>query len=328
MLRILEPGDRFPDLVLPDASGQRVHLYARVGGRPVLLLLWREPGPDVDALAIQFSEACDVVTISSRAIASAEYAFVDGDGKVLDAHLGERSRGVYVLDANLRVLKSIMEAEPADRIADALRSITDTSPRDIRCQAPVLTVERVLAPERCQFLMQLWEKGGSVETGVEQSTSHGRTEVLSGLQKSRRDHTVDDPKLIQLLTQSIGKRLLPEIERAFIYRPSRFEGFKIACYDAVSSGFFGAHRDNLSPNTAHRRLAVSLCLNDGYSGGELRFPEFGLDRYCPSAGSALVFSCAHLHEVLPVTEGKRFTLLTFLYDETAKRRVAVDPFAV
>ena len=92
--------------------------------------------------------------------------------------------------------------------------------------------------------------------------------------------------------------------------------------------FFDAHRDNLSPNTAHRRLAVSVNLNEGYSGGELRFPEFGLDRYCPKLGNALVFSCAHLHEVLPVTNGRRFTLLTFLYDETAKRQDVVDPFAV
>ena len=328
MSRILEPGERFPDFILPETSGQSAHLYARVGGRPVLILLWRDPDPDIDAVANQFSTGCDVVSVSPRPIESAAQAFIDDRGTVLDQHLGGLSRVSYVLDANLRVLKSITEAEPADRIGEALRSVGGSPSRDIRHQAPVLTVERLLEPDRCQFLMQLWEKGGSVETGVEQSTFRGRTEVRSVSHKSRRDHTVKDAKLIHLLTQSIGKRLLPEIERAFIYRPSRFEGFKIACYDAESSGFFDTHRDNLSPNTAHRRLAVSLNLNEGYSGGELRFPEFGPDRYCPNAGSALIFSCAHLHEVLPVTVGKRFTLLTFLYDETAKRQGLVDPFAV
>ena len=73
---------------------------------------------------------------------------------------------------------------------------------------------------------------------------------------------------------------------------------------------------------------MSLNLNDDYSGGELRFTEFGDDRYRPAAGDAVIFSCAHLHEVIPVTRGKRFALLTFLYDETARRRDEINPFDV
>jgi hypothetical protein len=37
--------------------------------------------------------------------------------------------------------------------------------------------------------------------------------------------------------------------------------------------------------------------------------------YRPGSGAALVFSCAHLHEVLDVTAGRRFVLLSFLYGE-------------
>jgi hypothetical protein len=37
-------------------------------------------------------------------------------------------------------------------------------------------------------------------------------------------------------------------------------------------GFFRAHRDNLSPATAHRRFALTLNLNESYQGGQLRFP--------------------------------------------------------
>src|SRR5215218_7840664 len=45
-------------------------------------------------------------------------------------------------------------------------------------------------------------------------------------------------------------------------------------------------RDNLSPATAHRRFALTLNLNDGYQGGQLRFPEYGPELYRPAPGAA------------------------------------------
>src|SRR5215218_10306224 len=76
-------------------------------------------------------------------------------------------------------------------------------------------------------------------------------------------------------------------------------------------------RDNLSPATAHRRFALTLNLNDGYQGGQLRFPEYGPELYRPAPGAALLFSCSHLHEVLEVTAGRRFVLLSFLFGDEA-----------
>jgi len=60
-------------------------------------------------------------------------------------------------------------------------------------------------------------------------------------------------------------------------------------------------------------------LNDGYEGGELHFPEYGPHLYRPEAGGAILFSCSLLHEVLPVTRGRRFTLLSFLRDPAAPK---------
>ena len=136
--------------------------------------------------------------------------------------------------------------------------------------------------------------------------------------KRRRDHVVQDPQRSRELAATIGRRVLPELSKAFAYRASRFEGFKIACYQASDGGFFRAHRDNLSPTTAHRRFALTLNLNDGYQGGQLR-PEYGPELYRPAAGAALLFSCSHLHEVLEVTAGRRFVLLSFLFGEEARR---------
>ena len=47
--------------------------------------------------------------------------------------------------------------------------------------------------------------------------------------------------------------------------------------------------------------------------GALRFPEYGAQRYRAETGSALVFSSSLLHEVLEVTSGRRYVLLSHLY---------------
>jgi hypothetical protein len=51
----------------------------------------------------------------------------------------------------------------------------------------------------------------------------------------------------------------------------------------------------------------------------LRRPEYGPELYRPAPGAALLFSCSHLHEVLDVTAGRRFVLLSFLFGEEARR---------
>ena len=61
-------------------------------------------------------------------------------------------------------------------------------------------------------------------------------------------------------------------------------------------------------------------LNTGeYEGGEVCFPEYGRQRYAAPAGGAVVFSCSLLHEALPVTRGKRYVFLPFLYDESGAK---------
>jgi predicted 2-oxoglutarate/Fe(II)-dependent dioxygenase YbiX len=61
---------------------------------------------------------------------------------------------------------------------------------------------------------------------------------------------------------------------------------------------------------------MSINLNsDRFEGGEIRFPEFGDQRYKPESGHALVFSSSLLHEAMHVTAGRRFVLLAFLFGE-------------
>ena len=130
--------------------------------------------------------------------------------------------------------------------------------------------------------------------------------------KKRLDHRPDDA-LNRKLTETIMSRIGPELYRAFLFRVIALERFCIAAYEAGRGDYFKPHRDNTTEQTAKRRFALTLNLNDDYQGGGIRFAEFGEDVYTPAAGGALVFSCSLLHEALPVTEGTRFAALSFLF---------------
>ncbi len=327
----LDRGERATDFVLPLApDGTPTRFYSRAGGAPAVLVF---SGACDERLA-GFSAALHERNVDILAVVASGAAqmprwphpvFVDAKGVVRSAYrIGDSGASVVlVLDANLRVLASVV-LDDAPNAARKVRNVLDSNqaepePRVVDTQAPVLLIPNVLDTQICHFLMQVWENRGNVETGVEQSQSTGRGERIDVEQKSRRDHTVRDDKLVRLLSSTVGRRVMPEVQRAFAYRATRFEGFKIARYDAESGGFFHAHRDNLSPSTAHRRFALTLNLNEQYRGGYLRFPEFGPHLYGPRAGGAVVFSCSHLHEVTQVTSGMRFTLLSFLFGEEETR---------
>ena len=144
--------------------------------------------------------------------------------------------------------------------------------------------------------------------------------MIGQTHKSRRDCLLEDETLREACRQRIHQRLVPQIERAFQFKVSRMERYLIGCYDAEEEGHFRPHRDNTTKGTAHRRFAVSLFLNSGeYEDGWLRFPEFGAALYSTPPGGAVVFACSLLHEALPVSRGRRFMFLPFLYDEAAKQ---------
>lgn len=314
---ILNRGERAPDFVLPIMDGSQTRFYSRAGGRPTLLIFAKE---ERVLEGLEVSEAVDVFVVSPLVLAKANATvFIDRENAVGKAYGLDGVFAAFALDINLRVLSGIQDPQAFDQIYRAFKSQSSPQVRDIDVQAPVLLIPNVLTPDICRALINVWATKGNTETGVESSNSGVRRDVIDYQNKKRRDHEVTDAQLLRLLTSTVGRRVMPEVQRAFHYRATRFEGFKIACYDAESGGFFRAHRDNLSPSTAHRRFALTLNLNDDYTGGHLIFPEFGPHRYRPLAGDAIVFSSSFLHEVQPVTRGRRFTLLSFLFHEEQRR---------
>jgi hypothetical protein len=305
--RSLGIGERGPDFVLAGPTGASTRFYATAGGQPIALVFGRGAEfPQRAELAGLLATREDVSVIEVLEPAAAEAYGITANEPT-----------VVVLDPDLRIVGVVPGDNPSTAVVTLLEQALHRDPAiEVRGQAPVLFVPRAIDAALRDRLIQHAEQD-AVETGVERSSSAGRGEELDADFKRRRDRTVTDAVLLRELTSVIGQRVLPEVSKAFAFRATRFEGFKLACYSATTGGFFRAHRDNLSQSTAHRVFALTLNLNDEYDGGQLRFPEYGNQLYRPDAGVALVFSCAHLHEVLDVTAGRRFVLLSFLYGEPA-----------
>lgn len=330
----IEPGERAPDFAAARGrgNGDRARFYGRAGGQTMALVLAGDRPADIlTAVVTELRDALppdvtmDVVT-PDPASAEATGGFHDVEGRVHGAYgvAPDGAGAVAVLDANVRVVA----VHPLDHLDAVLAAVADTAQvrqheHDdpvVQQHAPVLLVRDALVGQLRRRVVDAWRSGDTAETGVETSTGGGRRELGDAQRKRRRDLTITDPDLLTTLTDHVGRRIMPELARAFAYQATRFEGFKVGCYDESSQGFFAPHRDNLSPATAHRRFALSLNLNEDYEGGELRFPEYGHQRYRPAPGEALVFSGSLLHEVLPVIRGRRFVLLSFLFNEADRRR--------
>ncbi len=225
----------------------------------------------------------------------------------------------FVLDERLRIYGVLQNLPAAEHLA-ALQRLLAALPRPggpIRQEgwAPVLAVPRIFEPALCRRLIDSYETGGGRPSGFMRDRDGRTIGVLDETFKRRRDSTIEEAALRQACRARIARRLVPEIERAFQFKATQIERDIVARYDAEEGGFFRPHRDNTTRATQHRRFAVTVNLNPAdYEGGDLRFPEYGPAGYRATLGGAVVFSCSLLHEALPVTRGRRYCYLPFLYD--------------
>jgi predicted 2-oxoglutarate/Fe(II)-dependent dioxygenase YbiX/peroxiredoxin len=329
----LAAGDRFPNFVLPDQSGAARSFLERAKGNRILIV------GDSDDAGLQALEQAGLedagvdcfALVSEQPEAAAKRAghanlgfplLCDSAGKIREAlrrMMGFGPRGVFavLLDPNQRVTESRADLDRAALIGWAIEHAR-AMPRAEAGQyllgvAPVLLVPNVLTPEQCRALIDRWENLGHEEGHVHSIVKGEETRRVNKDMKSRRDHRITDEAVLQELAGVVGRRIGPELNKAFGFGKFRFDRFVITCYDSERNDFFRRHRDNQTQATADRRFALTLNLNtDEYEGGGLTFPEYGPHRYNPPAGGAILFSCSLLHEALPITKGRRFTLLNFL----------------
>jgi hypothetical protein len=220
-----------------------------------------------------------------------------------------------LIDPMMRVIGRFA-LDKADLALNAVAALSRQSLEDQ--SAPVLVIPHVLEPNICKALIDSYESGTPEISGFMREVDGKTTLLHDAGHKVRSDYLLEDPRMMRLLSIAVRRRLVPMIRRVFQFDTTRMERYIVSCYDAESGGHFAAHRDNTTSGTAHRRFAVTINLNaEDYDGGNLSFPEFGPREYRAPTGGAVVFSCSLLHRATPVTRGRRYAFLPFLYDESA-----------
>jgi predicted 2-oxoglutarate/Fe(II)-dependent dioxygenase YbiX len=270
-----------------------------------------------------FAVTHDPEDVSSGRIASGQYGvryFLDYD-RAISTTYGACREGtdryeayIVVLDRQLRVAGRYTPSQAPEALALAGRLIDEDRADD---WAPVLRIPRVLDRAMCRHLVDLYEADGGTESGFMRDVDGKTVSIIDHGHKRRSDYTITDMELCRSLVGRINDCVRPAINLAYNFDATRMERYIVACYDASVGGHFRPHRDNTTKGTAHRRFAVTINLNDEFDGGELRFPEFGSRTYRAPPGGAIVFGCGLLHEATPVTRGRRYTFLPFLYDDAA-----------
>lgn len=250
------------------------------------------------------------------------YGAIPKDAKAGDGAVPVR-RFWAVLDPTLRVMAVFPftpEAGGSGPVFDFVRRLPAVGRfAGPELQAPVLFLPNVFEPDFCAHLIALYERHGGEESGFMREVDGKTVAVHDHRHKRRKDYVIEDPELVALTQRRIQRRVVPEILKVHHFKVTRMERYMVSCYAAEDGGHFRAHRDNTTAGTAHRRFAVSINLNSDFEGGEVSFPEYGPRSFKPPVGGACVFSCSLLHAVSPVTKGRRFAFLPFLYDDEAAR---------
>ena len=230
----------------------------------------------------------------------------------------ETSRTV-VLDPMLRAIANIAWDSLDDHLP-GLRDLLRSLPRvddaaGVPMHAPVLIVPRVFDFPFCELLVKLYERMGGRDSGFMLDVAGKTQAVVDHRLKRRNDLPLVAPALREAICDQLRRRLLPAINAYFQFAATRMDRYIVACYDSAVGGHFYRHRDNVNAGAQHRRFAVTLNLNKDYDGCDLQFPEFGRNIYRAPVGGAVVFSCGALHQVTPITRGRRYAFLAFLYAE-------------
>jgi len=337
-------GDPVPRFCTQLITGGAFDLHVCAGRWVVLSFLGSPENPKVDseiASLLRLADLLDEDHIIVRGIftapprAATKYAAVsssalsfvaDYDGAISQSFGAFDMPRTIVLDPMLRAIADIpWDYSPghAESVASLLRGLpaVDDS-AGVPLTAPALIVPRVFGFPLCNLLMDFYEKNGAKESGFLVDTQGNTTTVVDHRRKQRRDVHIAHADARELVRTQIIRRLLPEIERYFQFKATRMDRDIVACYDSADGGHFHRHRDNVNAGAEHRRFAVTINLNSDYDGCDLVFPEFGRRSYRAPCGGAIVFSCGALHQVTPVTRGRRYAFLAFLYDENdaAKRK--------
>lgn len=173
---------------------------------------------------------------------------------------------------------------------------------------------KAFTPDECQWLIDY----GINHPVSEGKIGHGGTTVTN-LQMRRskvRWLRRDDPELFAFFAR-IQRMAEMANNNAFDLDLRYFNEIQFTEYDASDEGHYDWHEDNcwkMPKGKDDRKMSMVLLLSDPatYSGGRLELASDPLpDNKFVNQGDVIFFPAFNRHRVSPMTEGKRFSLVTW-----------------
>ena len=181
--------------------------------------------------------------------------------------------------------------------------------------------ERIFTPEECQKIIEIGESGTSaspMKYGSVGDLGNLDEETMKMVSKVRRSpiswirSDIQENHWIYLRMTEAIKTINNQF---FGFDLTEIQSLQFTSYDAKEKGFYGKHIDMMYKSIGTRKLSVTIQLSDpsDYEGGELLLhtgenPE----RPMKKQGMGVFFPGYTLHEVTPVTKGKRYSLVAWV----------------
>jgi len=178
----------------------------------------------------------------------------------------------------------------------------------------------IFTPEECQKIIDVGT-GGRLASPLTYGTvgdlhqSESDLEKVAKVRKSPVAWIRSDIQENHWIFQRMRDAIKNINDQFFNYELSEIQSLQFTSYDGKESGFYGKHIDMMYQGTGTRKLSVSIQLSDSgdYEGGDLLLhTRDDPERPHRQQGTGIFFPGYTLHEVTPVTKGKRYSLVAWV----------------
>lgn len=137
------------------------------------------------------------------------------------------ARHWIVIDPTMRVLATIPFRSDRSDLAQVIALLDALPPPDRfageKIMAPIPFLPRVLEPDLCRRLIGLYEAQGGEESGFMREIRARTLGMTDPAFKRRKDYTIEDPGLVDLLKARISRRVVPEVVKVHQFDVTRME---------------------------------------------------------------------------------------------------------
>lgn len=261
----------------------------------------------------------------TKEIKTAKKAKVDTDSAATKARKKNPKSSKLLIDSSLpaenntnseqiKINKKLLPKKTAD-YAHSFNWWLDTTTNENWAYA-----HNVFTAEECQKIIEIGTSGvlaSPLTYGTVGDFSQSETDIqkVAKVRKSPVAWIRSDVQENHWIFQRMRDAIKNINDQFFNYELTEIQSLQFTSYDGKEGGFYGKHIDMMYQGTGTRKLSVSVQLSksEDYEGGDLLLhTRDNPENPHRQQGTGIFFPGYTLHEVTPVTKGKRYSLVAWV----------------